>query len=833
MSSWKRQRTDEGYQGRDGRDNYRGGPQGGLRIGAGGGAPRGPMMCYNCKQPGHHSRDCPQPRTGGDKRGGRGNQPVMDEKTKWELELKVVLVEKTAVTEDTKDALTGNLSTLSEALVQDLTDHHDAILNTLFLCVKSLPVQTPAFATLVGLMNLIQPTFGAEVVQRLASDLTAALATHEEVVARLLVRFLACLCNACVVHTKDFLTLCLDIIKHIPESNLSGRQADRLLNTVVTALIWIGMDVTETEDSYALEQLIESIEHCFATRVTKGSEVATAFHAVSTTAVPCLPVDACEIHQEDRFTELWAAFKTLREKQWQTELVLRPHVTFNDKLKEATKHKFHLLQIPNQAVDSPSSHWPDLHIFPKEEEEKNCGPVERSILMQHFSDIMFLYENVRKEGTKQLMSVSASFDCSPVLVETVFSHIFALPNSPVLPTYYGAVFVDLVKAKPKLFPPLVGKAINFMFQHLPQLDIECRDRLAELLSLHLSNFGYMWPWTSWAEVSSLAEAAPQRVMVEDSLEYCVRLAYWERISETLPDSVQPLMPHRPTPAFRWKPKAPPPEKKEGDTESKAAVEEDEDTTMYIQFAGQLIQMFKAKDSGDKVEEWLNSTVKPKLQAEGRLRLFAPTLLHAGSKSFTHITALLSRYKGTLTALTTDSDSQSALISLVSEFWQHSHQHIMIILDKLLLLNLVSSSAVVRWVFQQQSDLHRRWVWAILENAINKQTQRLQLAKEQQKKHSEVLGDDTKDLDKLTEGMENEKKELMMVVFQQFQTHLGRTADAEDIPMHEMLAGRFLHFCRKYVEDYRPWAKEVEESVLTAHADFDDALLHQFRLCVQY
>eukprot|EP00808_Paulinella_micropora_P017310 g61629.t1 len=820
MSSWKRQRTDDGYQSREG--GYRG-QQSGLRHsggrgggGAGGGAGR-VMMCYNCQKPGHHKRDCPQPRPG---------ETVVDEKTKWELELKVVIVEKTSINKESKKNMRETLSKLSEALSQDLNENRASILNTFFLCVKSLPVQVPVLATLVGLLNCQDPSFGAEVVQRLETELSGALTSHEEVISRLLVRFLACLTNVAVLAPVDLLDFCSQLLRQVKDAQLTFRQADRVINTVITAILWAGKDLVESGESDKMGELLKGLEDYFSSRVLKEAEVLRAFSAVASSSVASLPVDSCPIHQEDRLVELWAAFKQLKDADWETELIFRPHESFKDTFREAKRHKFKLGEIPSQAANVSVFDWPDLHIFPPESQEQAVGPIERAILMQHFSDIMFLFENVRKEGTKQMMALYTSFDNASILVETVFSHVFTLPNSPVLPNYYGGVFVDLVKAKPKLFPPLIGQAINFLFEHLPQVDVECRDRLTELLSLHLSNFGYLWPWSSWAAVSKLPAIAPQRSMVQDSLEACVRLAYWDRIEETLPDSVKALMPDRPTPAYRWNPKNKPAE------DSKAETGEEDEKMVYIDFAAQLMQMLKAKDSSEKLEDWLTKTVKPRLGEHSRLRLVVPTLLHAGSKSFTHITALLTRYKGVLTSLTIDLESQASVISLLAEFWQHSHQHVLIVLDKLLFLKLVSAEAVVRWVFQRKSELCRRWVWCALESAIRTQQQRVELAHNQQVKQSEVLGEDTKDLDQLTESLNLEKKNMFLVVFRLFQQQLVRTSDSEDdAGMHELLASRFLQFCRKYVRDYAPFAEEVETAVFTS--DFDDALMHQFRLPVRY
>jgi nuclear cap-binding protein subunit 1 len=49
-------------------------------------------------------------------------------------------------------------------------------------------------------------------------------------------------------------------------------------------------------------------------------------------------------------------------------------------------------------------------------------------------------------------------------------------------------------------PPVLAECIDRIFERIPQMDRECRDRFSDWFSLHLSNFDFRWDWNSWRMV---------------------------------------------------------------------------------------------------------------------------------------------------------------------------------------------------------------------------------------------------------------------------------------------------------------------------------------------
>jgi hypothetical protein len=111
-----------------------------------------------------------------------------------------------------------------------------------------------------------------------------------------------------------------------------------------------------------------------------------------------------------------------------------------------------------------------------------------------------------------------------------------------------------------------------------------------------------------------------------------------------------------------------------------------------------------------------------------LRLFTPCLLECGNKSYSHIIALLDRYKGVFQALCTTTvkkktaaaegaaeeppqplsafDCQRLIVHSLSEYWQHSAQHLIVLSEQLYLHSIVSMPSLIAWCFFAQRHPER-------------------------------------------------------------------------------------------------------------------------------
>lgn len=108
--------------------------------------------------------------------------------------------------------------------------------------------------------------------------------------------------------------------------------------------------------------------------------------------------------------------------------------------------------------------------------------------------------------------------------------------------------------------PLLGQAVRNLYGRLGNgLDVGVARKAAEWFSVHLSNFAFQWMWKAWSvsrhriNYRCLAEGYlriiripdlelpmthPKRAFMHRIIELEIRLAYQERIMETLPKEMQ-------------------------------------------------------------------------------------------------------------------------------------------------------------------------------------------------------------------------------------------------------------------------------------------------------
>jgi nuclear cap-binding protein subunit 1 len=135
-------------------------------------------------------------------------------------------------------------------------------------------------------------------------------------------------------------------------------------------------------------------------------------------------------------------------------------------------------------------------------------------------DLVHIFEVNRKESARILLSLNRYFtagtfkstptaegDDVPVstisleslIISTILSTMFLLPNSPCKLIYYGSVITELCKSSPNTVAPPVGRSVRKLFTLMGSagLDIEVQRRAAQWFAIHLSNFGFQWMWKEW------------------------------------------------------------------------------------------------------------------------------------------------------------------------------------------------------------------------------------------------------------------------------------------------------------------------------------------------
>lgn len=345
-------------------------------------------------------------------------------------------------------------------------------------------------------------------------------------------------------------------------------------------------------------------------------------------------------------------------------------------------------------------------------------------------DMVDLYEVNRKECAIFLLALPQWFErgtfsagedddsskpwiLEHLVVETILSELFSLPSPSLPAAYYHALLTELCRASPQTVAPALGKCVRRLYGGLggevsdgyPILDPEGVKRFAEWFSVHLSNFSFAWGWQDWAPDMDCSTKHPKRVFVKRVVELEVRLSYYDRVKGTIP----PVMLETGVVADE----APGPEYEYEDGGHKHALA-----------AAQLLKAIRAKALIPDVEDEL-AAFQADLEREHGLTgqeaeaakrdMAIQTILHVGSRSFSHFLNVLERYLGLLRSLSPTANARAALLRTVARFWRRNAQFQLIVVDKLLQYRLLDAGDVVEWVFAAAEGEGKRKTWSDLEH----------------------------------------------------------------------------------------------------------------------
>lgn len=273
------------------------------------------------------------------------------------------------------------------------------------------------------------------------------------------------------------------------------------------------------------------------------------------------------------------------------------------------------------------------------------------------------------------------------VVEAVLGELFRLPVAPHKWLFYGATLVELCHMDELNVSPALTLATQLLYERLAAMDRECRERFAQWLAYHLSQFGFQWTWHEWAldvsesgADSAIAEddraRAVRRDWLRSLLAHCVRLSYDDRLRQILPPPLIALLPPKSERSYAFADPAAP----------------------HAAAAATLLDAYARKVPADELEQLLTELVpdsSPPADADVRLRLFMQTVLHAGSKSYTHMVTYMERYATVLPRLGADTAGRVAMLREIYSMFGDT-QTALLAFDKLLSMGVVDCEAMLEW-----------------------------------------------------------------------------------------------------------------------------------------
>ncbi len=118
-------------------------------------------------------------------------------------------------------------------------------------------------------------------------------------------------------------------------------------------------------------------------------------------------------------------------------------------------------------------------------------------------------------------------------------------------------------------------------------------------------------------------------------------------------------------------------------------------------------MLRGKASASEVRAHLlglpNATTGPDEPLSPEYRLMAAeTILHLGSRSFSHFLNATERYLDVLRFLTPDPASRQVVLDAITSFWRKSSQMRLVTMDKYLQYGVLEGLDVVDWAFEEDA-----------------------------------------------------------------------------------------------------------------------------------
>ncbi|KAJ7179608.1 MIF4G like-domain-containing protein [Mycena filopes] len=328
------------------------------------------------------------------------------------------------------------------------------------------------------------------------------------------------------------------------------------------------------------------------------------------------------------------------------------------------------------------------------------------------------------------------------IIENVLGAYFVLPEASHKSIYYIGVITELCKLSPSTVGPAVGKSIRKLYGTLGEgLDVEVARRFAEWFAVHMSNFGFQWVWKEWIPDLSLAIQHPKRAFMRRALEFEIRLSYHDRILKTLPPEMQ----------------AP-----EGNTIGEQApgpdFEYDDPAKPHHDSAQGVLNLFRGRAKAEDVISHLE-TLKGTLEtsedgglvnADALIRSIAvQSLLHIGSRSFSHLLNAIERYLPLLRNIASggasstggsgNAEAKADILTASAAFWKHNRHMVAIVFDKLMQYQIVDPTDVVGWTFINRAEIRElseatgplslsAFEWDLLKGALDKANGRVMIAR---------------------------------------------------------------------------------------------------------
>uniref|UniRef100_V9KRF1 Nuclear cap-binding protein subunit 1 n=1 Tax=Callorhinchus milii TaxID=7868 RepID=V9KRF1_CALMI len=450
------------------------------------------------------------------------------------------------VGEKSTSSLESNLEGLAGVLEADLPNYKSKILRILCSVARMLPEKLTVYTTLVGLLNARNYNFGGEFVEAMIRQLKEALKNNLYNEAVFLVRFLCDLVNCHVIAAPSMVAMFENFVNVTQEEDAPQVRCDWYVHTVLCSLPWVGKELYEKKD-VEMDRMLSVIDGYL-----KGRQKAH---------MPMLQCwNSAQPHVQEEYLDcLWAQIQKMKKDRWQEKHILRPYLAFDSVLCEALQHNLPPFTPPPHTEGSV---YPvpkiifrmfDYTDAPEGPVMPGSHSVERFVIEENLRCIIRSHWKERKNCAAQLLSYPGKnkIPLNYHIVEVVFGELFQLPVPPHIEVMYTTLLIELCKLQPGSLPQVLAQATEMLYMRLDSMNTICIDRFINWFSHHLSNFQFRWSWDDWSDCLALDPDKPRPKFVREVLEKCMRLSYYQRLVDIVPENFAALLPANPLCIYKY------------------------------------------------------------------------------------------------------------------------------------------------------------------------------------------------------------------------------------------------------------------------------------------
>ncbi|KAG5520228.1 hypothetical protein PMAC_001306 [Pneumocystis sp. 'macacae'] len=662
-----------------------------------------------------------------------------------------------------------NIESVAQMLITDFEDEtlYNGILSTFRDYIIELPMKIPFLATVVSLASTKEASIGKCTIEYMATAAQAFLDSGEWRNFKLVLRFLVCATSMIdgdgVMHVLDGLT-------------------QRISEIYATVLDKGHCSYDSYADELAYIFLI-TVPYVIA-RFSENSPVFTTLFSYIDRIEPYMKYRSIDIFLLQPFIETDPSHDSGNGKH-NINVLLRPWIKFETQLTNTPKFVLPSIIIPEKIHYTERCYFPGpvFRIFINQpiETVPSSQTIGSSVIRDVIGDIIDIMEFNRKEAARFLADLSCYFapnlfvsgslneinnqtdtltewKSEDIILETIFGRLFRLPTPLQRPIYYHSLLIELCKLIPKRLAPSLGYTIRYIYKELSRFNGEILYRFWSWFSHHLSNFNFSWKWNEWVSDLELDSAHPKKVFIRETIEKEIRLSYYSKIKDSLPQAYYILLPEEPSsPYFDY----------------------DLPNSKYFAEVETLLETMKVNTEQSETDVALeiiektaaeNNEEDPQFEV---LKALVQCVLHLGARSFSNALNTIERnLPGLRNRCSANRKTCRQTIDIIMKFWKDQPGIGVALINKFLNYSIINTISIIEWIFLDADIeyINRGFIWELMKIVLDKINSGVIQTKRHLKNVNVSLNNDLEDssrYEKVYKKISSNQKDALITIFETF------------------------------------------------------------------